>query len=39
MGPGGIKEGFSEEEAFDLKHEGKLAFHQGVKMEEAFLGR
>lgn len=38
-GAGGIREGFSEEEAFDLRCEGKLAFHRGVKLEEAFLGR
>lgn len=39
MGPGGIWVGCSEEEAFDLRHEGKLAFHQGVKLEQAVLDR
>lgn len=39
MAPGGIREGFSEEEAFDLRPERKLAFYQGVGLEEAFLGR
>lgn len=39
MGPGGIREGCSEEEALDLKHEGKLAFCQGIKLEEAILCR
>lgn len=39
QGPGEIKEDFSEEEAFALRCEGKLAFYQEVKLEEEFLGR
>lgn len=38
MGPKGIRAGLPEEEAFDFSHE-KLAFCQGVKLEETILNR